>query len=229
MELIRLIGCPVTLRMAQGGLVAAECRPRHPDWWPRLTPNHRHCRYMLARRLHTCNCQDSSHVLFADESIVCLYNCNGHARVFRCVVGRLVDCCIQETEGIRRHDDQSGNGWPWIYKWISDEASADGSNFGACLLKCIGESDDDDSVWGIGLDVLSDIQLLLNVIGTCRKRQGTQFVWPASPWLWTTERKLFCPKMCRRARSSFDVIIFNRCPRSPWVRLLLSRTQHRAF
>ena len=33
----------------------------------------------------------------------------------------------------------------------------------------------------------------------------------------------------RKARSSLDVDVFNRCPRSSWVRLLVSRTRHRTF
>ena len=33
----------------------------------------------------------------------------------------------------------------------------------------------------------------------------------------------------RRAWSSFDMVVFNRCPRSPLVGALVSRTQHRTF
>ena len=229
MELIRRTGCHVVVRMVQGRLVATGYRPRHSEQCPRLTPDHRCCRRMLAHRHRNWNRQHSSHVLFSDESIVSLYNCNGHARVFRCVVERLVDCCIQETDGIRRNDDQSGRGWPWTHHRILDENSADGSSFWACLPKYVDGSDDDESVWGIGLDVLSDIQPLLNVLGSCGQQQGVQFAWSAPSWFWTTERKLFPLEMRTRTWPSFDVIVFNRCPRSPWVRLLLSRTQRRTF
>ena len=160
--LIRRTGCPVSVHMFQGRLVAAGYRPGHRDRCPRLTPDHRR---MLARRRHNWNRQHSSHVLFADESIVSLYICYGHARVFHHVVERLVDRCIKKTDGVRRHHDQSGGGWPWTHNGIADETSADGSSFGACLPTCVGSSDDDKSVWGIGLDVLSDIQPLLHVHG----------------------------------------------------------------
>ena len=33
----------------------------------------------------------------------------------------------------------------------------------------------------------------------------------------------------RKARSSLDVDVFSQCPRSPWVRLLVSRPLHRTF
>ena len=95
MELIRRTGCPVVFRMFQGHLTAAGYRPRLRDRCPRLTPDRRRCRHMLAHRHRNRNRQHSSHMLFADESIVGLYNCNGHARVFHCAVERLVDCCIQ--------------------------------------------------------------------------------------------------------------------------------------
>ena len=37
------------------------------------------------------------------------------------------------------------------------------------------------------------------------------------------ERKLFQLMIRIRAQSTFDVIVFNRCPRSPWVRPLIAR------
>ena len=65
---------------------------------------------MLVRRQQNWNQQHWSHVPFANESIVSLYNCNGRARVFSNVVERLVDCCIKETDEICAHDTQSGRG-----------------------------------------------------------------------------------------------------------------------
>ena len=69
--------------------------------------DHRHCRRMLANKQQDWNHQHCSRVLFAYESIVSLYNCNGRTRVFRRDVERLVDWCIPEIDGIRGNNDQS--------------------------------------------------------------------------------------------------------------------------
>ena len=76
---------------------------------------------------------------------------------------RLVDCCIKKTDGIRGHGDQSCKSRPWTHHRISHETTADRSSFGACLPTCGVGSEDQESVWGIGLNILSDIQLLLNI------------------------------------------------------------------
>ena len=159
-------------------------------------PGQRRSHCMLAHRHHNWNHQHWSLALFADESIVSLYKCNRHARVSRRVVERLVDCCIQETDGIRRHDDQSGRDRSWTHHRMSDESSADGPSLGACLPTCVSGINDVESVWGISLDVVYYIQPLLNRLGPCRQWQGIQL---------------------------------NRCPLSPWVRLLLSGTHRRTL
>ena len=41
--------------------------------------------------------------------------------------------------------------------------------------------------------------------------------------------KTVSPHDIKKGISSFDVIVFNGCPRSPWIRLLFSRTGHRTF
>ena len=198
----------------------------HQDRW--LTPDHRRCRRMFAHRHRNWDRQGSSHVLCADASIVSLYNCYGHARVFRRVFERLVDCYIKETDGIRRNGDQSGRGWPWTHHRISDETSADGSSLSACLPTCVGGSDDDESVWGIGLDVLIGIQPLQNVLRPCGQRQGVQFAWslhPDSGQLNKMNSPLsFRFEVRRRTWSSFDPIVLNRSPHSPWLRLLSGKT-----
>ena len=184
---------------------------------------------MLADKLQNWNNQHWSNTIFDDESRVSLCESNGHTLAFRCLE-RLVGSCIQETDGIRWHDDYSGGDWPWTDHQISDETSADGSSFGACLPTCIGGSDDDESVWGIGLDVFSDIQPLLNMFRPCGQRQGVQFAWSAPPWFWTAKTKLFRLQIRRRACSYFDVFSSTDAyVTNPWVRPLLSRTQHRAF
>ena len=82
---------------------------------------------------------------------------NGHVGVFCRVIERIVDCCIQETDGICRHSDHCGRGWDWTQHRISPETSASGSGFRACLLTCGGSNDDHEPVWGTGLDVMSYI------------------------------------------------------------------------
>ena len=82
---------------------------------------------------HTGTATGTVSTSLADEPIVSLYNCSSHGRFFRHVVERLVDCCIQEIDGIGWYDDQNGKGLPWTHHQISDDASADGFSLGACL------------------------------------------------------------------------------------------------
>ena len=51
------------------------------------------------------------------------------------------------------------------------------------VKQCGGGDDGQESVWGIGLDVLSDIQLL-NIFGLCHQRHSARWVPSASPWSW---------------------------------------------
>ena len=147
-ELIIQTWRPVCVHTIQGRLVAAGYCSRHPDRCLRLIPNH-HRRRMLAHKHHNWNRQHWSHVLFADESIVSLYNCNGHDRVYRRVVQRLGDCCMQETDWIRENIKHSGRRLTWTHHRISHESNANGSSFEACLLTFGGGSDNQESVWGI--------------------------------------------------------------------------------
>ena len=125
-ELIRRTGCPAVVCMVQGRLVAAEYHSRHSDWCPRLTYHHRCRRRMLADMPPNWDHQHWSHPILDNECRISLYNCNGRARVFRRVVERIKDYFIQETDGIRRHDDQSGTDWlfvvviSWTYIYIID-------------------------------------------------------------------------------------------------------------
>ena len=50
------------------------------------------------------------HVVFADELVVSLYQCDDCARVFE----MLVNCFIQYSNEIRGHHDQSRWGWPGL-------------------------------------------------------------------------------------------------------------------
>ena len=62
-----------------------------------------------------------------------------------------------------------------------------------------------------------------------KERHSIQFVWAAPPRSWTV-RETRSPLMIqKRARYPFDVVALNRCLRSSWVRLLVSRTRQRTF
>ena len=83
MDLIWWTGRRFFVHTIQICLVASGYRWRDPEArCPRLTFDHRVCRHMLAHRHHNWNHQHWAHVLFADESIVSIYNCNGYVRVF---------------------------------------------------------------------------------------------------------------------------------------------------
>ena len=146
-ELISRTGRPVCFSMIQGRLVTAGYRSRHLDRCPRLTLSH-HRRRMLAHKHHNWSHQHWYHVLFADESIN-LYKCNGHGRVYRRIVERQRNCCMQETDEIRDNIRHSGRRLTWTHHRIPHASSANGSSFEACLLTFGGGSDDQESVWGI--------------------------------------------------------------------------------
>ena len=137
-------------------------------WWAaaghhsRLTVDHRRGHHMLARMHQNWYHCYWSHAWF-DEYIVSFYICNGHAQTFRPVVERLVDCCVQETNEIRGHNDYNGRGWSWNHHRKSHE---------------------------IGLNAFSGIQLL-NVIESCGKGHGFQFAWSAPPRSWTLKENYF--------------------------------------
>ena len=68
----------------------------------------------------------------------------------------------------------------------------------------------------------------LNVLGSCGQRQGVQSTSSAPAWSWMLQENSFISRY-GEGNDMFYVIVFNRCPRSPWVRLLLSQTRHRTF
>ena len=73
------------------------------------------------------------------------------------------------------HLQLSGGNWPWTHHRISHETCADGSSFGACLSTRSSGIDDQESVGGLCMDVLSNIQWLLKVLGPYRQRLDIQF------------------------------------------------------
>ena len=99
LELIRQTGCCVSARTAQRRLVAAGYLSKRQKRCPCLTHDHRRQCHIWACRHQNWNHQHWSHVLFADESRFSRYHCDGRAWVRWFVGERLVDCCIQKTDG----------------------------------------------------------------------------------------------------------------------------------
>ena len=184
-RLIRRAGRRVFLHTVQG------YHSRHPDRFPRLTPDHR-CRVSLG-------CNNPLAFQQHDEKL-------GHAH-YRC------------------------RGWPCTHLQIAHEASADGSSLGAYVPTCLGVGDGQESARGTDLDVWNEIRRL-HVLNIFEPHEGTassqsdQFHHDSGR---TLREKIFHLLIRIKARSSFDVIVFNRYPCSPWVRVLLSRTQRKTF
>ena len=229
-EMIRRTGRRVFVHLVQRCLVTAEYRSRYPTQCPRRTPVYRHRRHILPHKHWNWNHQQWPLVLFDDESIVSLYNCNGHARVFCHAVKNLAHCCIQETGGIRRHDDQSGRGCPWTHHLISHETSADGSSLRACLPTCGGSSDDQSGVSLVHRpECLERYPAATKHPWTTQRQQGIQVRLISSTLILDAKRKLFLLIIRKRTWFPFDVIVCNSFQHRPWVRLYLLRTRCRTF
>ena len=205
-------------------LVAAGYPTKHPDWSCRLTPiyHYRHC--LLADRPQILNHKHWSHVIFHDESGVSLYHFDHHANWFQQLLGSKHLLAIQKTIKKLKHTNYSCRCWLWPHQQIAHETSAAGSSSGACMPIYSGGGDGQKSLWGISLDVLSGIQLLLNIFGPCVHRHGVQFVWSALTSSYALRKKLFQLMIRRRVQSSIGMIVFNRCPLSSSGRQLLSWT-----
>ena len=74
------------------------------------------------------------------------------------------------------HAHYSRSVWLWINQQVAHEISAAVYSSGACVPTCDGGYDDQCSIWGISLNILSDIQLLLDIFGQCGQMHGFQFV-----------------------------------------------------
>ena len=141
---------------------------------------------------------------------------------------------IQQSFVFHQHDEKLGHdryscwGWLCAHHRKSPETNAGGSSSGAIVPTCGDSGDGRESVWGISLNVLTDIPMLSNISEPFWQINNVQFIWLAPSWSWTLGVN-FRLLMQRRARSSIDVIVFNRCSRSPWARLLLSQTRCMIF
>ena len=95
-ELIRWTERCVSAHIVQRHLVAAGYHSRSPARCPKHTHD-QHCQSRIwAPRYQKWNHQHWSLVIFADESMFWLYNCDGRAHIRQPHGERLVDCCIQK-------------------------------------------------------------------------------------------------------------------------------------
>ena len=97
-----------------------------------------------------------------------LYLLMSPGSVSTALISCLWDAKIHWHEETIGHDHYSSMGWPRTHQQISNETSADGSGMVVGCQNCGSFYDDQGLVWGIYLDVLSDIQLLPNVFWTMR-------------------------------------------------------------
>ena len=180
---------------------------------PKLTLHHHRGSHMLAHRHQNWNHRHWSHVFFADGSIDSLYSCNRHARVFRRVVESLVDCCIHQMDFAGTTTRDPGLNIEYRMRPV--------------LIV---------PAWRPVCQHVAAAMMSIGLSGALvwMSRRKSSCYWTSSgradkdrlpnSLILDAERKLFRLMIQKRAWSSFDVIVFNRYPRSPCIRLLLSRT-----
>ena len=223
-ELIRRLGCLGLARTAQGHLVAAGYRSRHPDgchFSSSLPPPY------VGKQTQSWNHQHWSHAIFHNESRVSLYHSGHHARGFHLFLACNNALVFQQYDEKLGHAHCGCRGWLWTHQQIAQETSAERSCFGACVPTC-GRGDG-------GRVSLEHQSGCLERYPAATKRPWTILTTTGrpvrliiSPWFWKlTENSRL--RIRRKARSYFCVFIFSRYPRSPWIRLLLSRTRRRTL
>ena len=97
----------------------------------------------------------------------------------------------------------SCRGWLWTHPQIAHQTSADRYSSGACVPTWRGSGDAQNSVWWIVLDILSNVQLLINIVGQCGQRNSVHFFWSTPPWSW----KLSENDCASRYGSGCDVLL----------------------
>ena len=172
--------------------------------------DHRHLRHILLCRHQNWNHQYWSHMIIADESRFSLYQCDNPVFLYNNPL------TFQQHDETFGHGHYSSMGWPWTDRQMSDDTISDGPCISGINLEppptyLERYPADTKHLWAARTETQRPIRLI-------------------SPTLIPdTGRNLFPLLMRRRVRSSSDVIEFNRCPRIPWVRLLVSRIRHRTF
>jgi len=102
MQMIRLFRRRMSVRTIRRRLLAAGYWSRRPARCPRLTLEHRRRRREWGRRHRVWYHRQWRHCIFSDESRFSLYHSDGRVRVRRRQGERLIDACVQLTDGNRR-------------------------------------------------------------------------------------------------------------------------------
>ena len=168
-ELIRLIGRHVFVCIVKGCLVAAGYHSKHLDRCPRLPPDRRcHCR-MFADRPQNWNHQHWSYAIFNIQSMVSCYHSDHHDPEFHVFLWCKNTFAFQQHNAKLGHIHCSCTGWLWI---------STNSTWDQCwwFQFCCSGDDSQGLVRCIGMDVLSEIQLLLNII----QREGKDTAFSSS-------------------------------------------------
>ena len=153
---------PCLSRMVQGHLVAAGYRPRPSDQLPRLTPDYRCCRRMLADRPRKWNHQHWSH-----QPLPLCPSCLRIQSI----------SWMRQSISLSTTRNYSGMSitiaevdYGLINKWHTRPVLMVPVLVPVC-----------QHVTAEGLNFLGDIQLLLITFGQCGQRHGVQFVWSVPP------------------------------------------------
>jgi transposase len=102
MQMIRRFRRRMSVRTIRRRLLAAGYWSRRPARCPRLTLEHRRRRREWGRRHRVWDHRQWRHCIFSDESRFSLYHSDGRVRVRRRQGERLIDACVQLTDGNRR-------------------------------------------------------------------------------------------------------------------------------
>lgn len=100
-QMIQRLGRRLSARSIRRRLLAAGYRSRRPARCPRLTMVHRRRRREWGRTHRVWTLQHWRHCIFSDESRFALFHADGRVRVRRRQGERLIDACIQPTDGNR--------------------------------------------------------------------------------------------------------------------------------
>ena len=224
-------GRNVVVCTVQKRLVVAGYIPRHPNWCPRLIHNHRYHQWLLEDRPLNWNCQHYSHAIFDDESRVILYHSDHRAvmklnRQWKRLKDK-IELRLILHEKIR-HVHYRCRGWLWTHEqkhmrpvllvpvlvYVCQHVMA--------------------AVWsghslGHRCGYIERYAAVAKHIWTVQTKTRLPIHLISSTMVLDAERKLFHLMKWKMACSSFDVIVFNRCPCSSLIRLLLSQTWRKTF
>ena len=186
---------------------------------------------MLADRPQNWNHQHWSHAIFAAESRVGLYRYGRRARGIHLFLGYNNPPSFQQHAEKLGHVYYSCRGWLWNNQQIAHETSAD-----VLVLVPVCQHMRwrwRRRWWGVSLrhpsGCLERYRDAAKHVCTVWTKSRYQVRLTSSTLILNTERKLCHLVIRRRTPASFAVAVFNKWPRSPWVRLLFPRTWRKTF